>query len=128
MHTTPNGSAMPDENDEKPKHTSTPWYVNQFKGKYFRVSPNQFGCNDKSQYVAEQIKTKEYANLIAAAPELLEALERIISLRKEYEDINFKDKTTEGIKKAREEAAAIIIKEIVSDENAEKAIAKAKGE
>ncbi|MAI17108.1 MAG: hypothetical protein CBC71_06390 [Rhodobacteraceae bacterium TMED111] len=59
----------------KHKHTKAPWYINRNAGKYFRVSPNKFGCNDKSQYIAEQIKIRANAHLIAAAPDGLEVAE-----------------------------------------------------
>lgn len=57
----------------KETHTPGPWFINQFKGETYRVSPHQFGCA-RPDRVAEMIKSEADARLIAAAPELLEAL------------------------------------------------------
>lgn len=93
------------------KHTPAPWYINQFKGKYYRVSPNEFGCNNKDDYVAHQINNESNAYLIAAAPELLEALEGMMKIKGTWlkgmdgcEISKYPEMAKKAIKKARGES------------------------
>jgi hypothetical protein len=94
-------------------------------------NPNS-GHNDVNYYggylVAESIPRKEYINLIAAAPELLEALKEILNeaiiLSEDYLEI-FRDKpddaTIQGWDKARWRRA------LVASKKARAIIAKAEG-
>lgn len=74
-------------NDDQ-KRTPGPWFV--------KTTPEgRFGINSRDFYIAETIgglgptKTKANANLIAAAPDLLEALEALEAINAHWEAGNF---------------------------------------
>lgn len=92
------------------KHTPGPWHINRFKGDNFRVSPHEYGCS-RPYRIAELINNEANAHLIAAAPELLEALEGLVNVVS-----NWEEKYGEGASN------------ITAYFDAKKAIAKAKGE
>lgn len=57
------------------KPTPGPWFATRFKGVTYRITENQFGYGR----IAQLIRNKADAHLMAAAPELLAALEAYIT-------------------------------------------------
>lgn len=65
------------------KPTPGPWFATRFKGVTYRITENQFGYGR----IAQLIRNKADAHLMAAAPELLAALEAYITDCGDYEAV-----------------------------------------
>ncbi|MBX3018004.1 MAG: hypothetical protein KF767_08950 [Bdellovibrionaceae bacterium] len=60
----------------RPKHTPGPWDVNVYS---YPLTPRLFGVNWKQQEKRDASEDLANARLIAAAPEMLEALEDVLA-------------------------------------------------
>jgi hypothetical protein len=86
------------------KHTPAPWYVHS-TGQHWNNPELEnimicYGKNDEA--ICDTVYNRDDANLIAAAPELLEALERMILICKVYNGLEAK-KARDVVAKAKGE-------------------------
>ncbi len=93
----------------KTQHTAGPWIIQEHKDKNFGIDltegkKGKVICNVTSHYIAEHEEAQANARLIAAAPELLAALQDLVAISKHpYQEMATYKYAQEIIKKAKGE-------------------------
>jgi len=93
----------------KTQHTAGPWIIQEHKDKNFGIDLTEGKngkviCNVTSHYIAEHEEAQANARLIAAAPELLAALQDLVAISKyPYQEMATYKYAQEIIKKAKGE-------------------------
>ncbi len=80
------------------QHTPGPWFNTRFKGVNYRITKNAIGGGEK---IAQLIPNEANACLIAAAPDLLEALRGLLGFAAVHATPGVRDNYTLACEQAR---------------------------